>query len=390
MTDAQLTAEGLLAEAQAQCGLTDPGVRDFEEGLGVLLETYARSGADERRMRREKRRLVQLLATRMKVEAAFQAHPEIRERPIRAPLYLTGFPRTGTSALFNLLGADAAARPLLLWEGVFPDPNPDVPPGAEDPRLTALRAYYEEGAKKNPEFSKIHVARADAPEECVMLQAHTFRDVQMGIEVLIEPYASWFQAQDLRPAYAYYLDLLRLLDWQRPGERWLLKSPAHLWALDILVEQLPDVGIVLTHRDPCESVGSYCSMVWALLDGIGYEKKTEVGPVVLEYLARSMERGLDARERSDEARFLDVDYRELVADRLAVAERIYAHFDLPLPGETADRLRAHCEAHPQNRHGSHDYTLETYGLGPELVRERLSRYVERFDLQFDGPGGSLA
>ena len=57
-------------------------------------------------------------------------------------MYLTGLPRTGTSALFNLLAMDPAARPLLLWEGIFPDPL-DLPerlePGQTDPRLEALR-----------------------------------------------------------------------------------------------------------------------------------------------------------------------------------------------------------------------------------------------------------
>ena len=27
-------------------------------------------------------------------------------------------------ALFNLLGMDPASRPLLTWEGMFPDPHP--------------------------------------------------------------------------------------------------------------------------------------------------------------------------------------------------------------------------------------------------------------------------
>ena len=43
-----------------------------------------------------------------------------------------------------------------------------------------------------------------------------------------------------RERIAGYRDLLKMLDWQRPGERWLLKSPAHLWALDVLGELFPD------------------------------------------------------------------------------------------------------------------------------------------------------
>jgi hypothetical protein len=377
--------EGLLADARAQTGLGNFGEPDFREGLGVLVDTYQRAGLDARRTKRERSRVVQLLATRLRVQAAFDAHPEIRERAVRAPLYLTGLPRTGTSARFNLLGVDPAARPLLLWEGIFPDPlGREVEAGEEDPRLTALRGYYEQALVKNPDFAKIHEARADRPEECVMLQAHTFCDVQVGIEVLLEPYASWFQQQDLRAAYRYYADLLRMLDWQRPGTRWLLKSPAHLWALDVLVECFPDVGIVLTHRDPASVVASYCSMMAALADGIGAIEPAKLGPVVLEYLARSMERGLAARDRSESERFLDVDYRALVGDPLAAARQVYGRFALPLSRETEALLARHVALHPQNRHGAHDYTLEQYGLSRDGVRDRLSAYVERFDLPVGG------
>ena len=78
------------------------------------------------------------------------------------------------------------------------------PSDQPDPRQEAVRAGYARMAEKDPDFARIHHVSADSPEECVLLLAHAFRDVQMGIEVLVEPYASWFQEQDLRPAYRYY------------------------------------------------------------------------------------------------------------------------------------------------------------------------------------------
>lgn len=378
-----LDVEALLAAARDATGLEDFGGDDFREGLGVLVETYRTGGFDAKRLRRERRRLLQLLGTRLRVAAALSRHPEIREERIRAPVFLVGFPRTGTSALFNLLGADPASRPLLLWEGIFPDPLEGLAPGQEDPRLAAIRAHYERGKEKNPDFTKIHEVRADGPEECVMLLAHAFRDVQMGIEPLVEPYASWFQAQDLRPTYAYYHDLLRMLQWQRPGERWLLKSPAHLWAVDVLLERFPDASVIVTHRDPAEILASYCSMVAALMTGRDFAPDA-LGPVVLEYLARSMERALAARDRLGPARFLDVDYRGFVADPLATARRVYAHFDLPLPDAAAKALRDHVARNRKGRHGAHRYALGEYGLRPEVVTERLAAYMARFGLSDGG------
>jgi hypothetical protein len=266
---------------------------------------------------------------------------------------------------------------------MFPDPAEGLAPGEPDPRYLAIKQHYERIREKDPDFTKIHFADADTPEECVLLLAHAFCDVQMGIEVIMEPWGSWFQQQDLRRPYAYYRDLLKLLDWQRPGERWLLKSPAHLWALDVLVELFPDVCLVFTHRNPLEAIGSACSLTHALLAVREDQDPRALGPEVLEYYARSLERGLAARERLDPRRFADVDYRALVADPLAAAKSIYAHFELPLGPEREARLAAHVRANPQGKHGAHAYDLETYGLTPARVRDRLAAYIERFDLPAD-------
>src|SRR5512139_2903980 len=136
-----LGLDGLLEEACAATGLSDFGVPDPRDGLAVLLATYERVGLRPGGRKRTHGRIVQLLANRLKVEKAFRDHPEIRARSIVRPMYLTGLPRTGTSALFNLLAIDPAARPLLTWEGMFPDPlGRAIAPGEEDPRLTGLRA----------------------------------------------------------------------------------------------------------------------------------------------------------------------------------------------------------------------------------------------------------
>jgi len=394
-----LSEEGLIAAARESTGLSDFGDESFREGLRVLLETYQRAGLRPGGRKRTRGRLIQLLCNRLRVEQAFRRHPEILERELRSPVYMTGLPRTGTSALFNLLAIDPAARPLLLWEAMNPDPyegeslgpggedpryeGESLPSGREDPRLEATRAYFERDRQRDPDFDKIHFRRADGPEECVLLTAHTFCDAQNGIEPLMSPFREWFETQDLRPAYAYYRDLLKLLDWQRPGERWLLKSPAHLWALDILVEMFPDACIIQTHRNPLQILPSYCSMMMAIMTIRESVDPRELGPTVLEYLARSLERGLAARDRSDPERFLDVDYHRFVEAPMKTVERIYAHFGLELGSQTADAMRAHIGENPQHRHGSHRYSLAEYGLSAEAVCARLADYIERFDLPTD-------
>lgn len=372
--------ESILAEARAAAGLEDFGDESFRPGLRALLRTYAENPFSEKGRTRNRRRVVNLLVTRLKIEAALARHPEVLARPVAHPVVLTGLPRSATSALFNLLGEDPAARPLRLWETQCPDPLEGRPPAAEDPRRAAIEAYYAKGREKNPEWTRIHFTSADTPEECVLIHAYAFHGVQLGIEPLLEPYASWYQAQasDLRPLYAYQKKLMQLLDWQRPGERWLLKAPAHLWGLDALAAAFPDVAIVWTHRDPVACTASACSMTAALMTTLEGLDKRWLGPRVLEFYARSLDRGLGARERMDPARVVDVSHDEFVGDALGVARRVYAHFGLPLTGVALAAFEAHAAANPRAKHGRHEYDLEQFGLSEAGVRERFRAYQERF------------
>jgi hypothetical protein len=375
---ATFVAEELLAEARAAAKLEDFGGDDFRAGLRALCATYELPAWSEKGRTRNRRRLVNLLATRLKVEAALAQHPEILAREVKQPVVLTGLPRSGTSALFSLLGTDPAARPLRLWETQCPDPI-QLAPGAEDPRRAAIDAYYAQGREKRPEFTKIHFTSADTPEECVLLHAYALHGVQMGVEVLLDPYMSWYQAEaaDLRGLYAYQKRLMQLLDWQRPGERWLLKAPAHLWGLDALAATFPDVAIVWNHRDPVACIASACSMTEALMATLAFPRE-QLGPAVMEFYARSLDRGLAAREKLDPARVFDVPYAEFTRDPLACAERIYAHFALPLRATVRDALRAFAEANPEGKHGKHEYELAAYGLDEARVRARFASYAARF------------
>jgi len=376
--------ERILGDArQAAGGLADFGKDDFREGLRTLLATYEANDWTDKGRRQNRRRVVGLLATRLKVQAALARHPDIRTRPIVKPMVLTGLPRSGTSALFNLLASDPDARALLLWETQFPEPAEGLAPGAPDPRRDMIEEYYRQSREKNPEFTKIHFASADTPEECVLLHAYALHGVHIGIEIMLEPYGSWFRRQDLRPMYAYYRDLLRLLDWQRPGTRWLLKAPAHMWGIDALIETFPDVSIVWSHRDPIACTASICSMTHALF---GAKKEVDpawLGPVVMDWYASSLERGLAVRDRSDPSRFVDVNHDEFVSDSMSVVETIYERFGMPLPDAARSAMERHVTNNPRGKHGAHSYDLETYGLTREVVLDRFAAYVDRFRIELD-------
>ena len=60
-----------------------------------------------------------------------------------------------------------------------------------------------------------------------------------------------------------------------------------------------------------------------------------------------LHRGLSARDRLGDDRFLDVHYNDLTADPVAAVTRIYEHFGIQVDDETVRRVRDFADGNPQ-------------------------------------------
>lgn len=373
------TTSQLIEQAKQETGLHDFGDPRCFEGLDVYVETIERHTKDEQAQGRLLKIQYKKLISRLKIFAAFEQHPEILKEEIISPLFVTGLPRSGTSALLNLMAADPNNRPLAQWELRHPEPYPGLAKGAEDPRYTALVEKMK--ALENSEFRKVHYADADTPEECVMLHQLSFDGVQTGFEIVMEPYASWFLDRDRSWMYEEYRDFLKILQWQRPGIRWVLKAPAHMWAIDAIMAIFPDASFAWGHRDPVGVTASISSMnrqVMGLYMGdISHIDDKAIARRIMEFYATSLERGLASRANHPAERFTDYNHKEFIATPLAVVERIFSAFDFPLPAESRSVLEQHIKDHPQHKHGKHEYNLEDFGLTPEHIQQRFSFYTFR-------------
>ncbi len=370
-------ADELVQQAIEQTGFSDFGWLPYREGLEVLLETYDRNVADPAGRQRCRDRVVNLLATRLRCENAFATIPEIAEQEIIAPVFITGLPRSGTSALLNLMERAPGFRGVLQWEVQFPDPWRGSQPGDEDPRYQPLKKALEAAA--DSEFSKIHFVDADTPEECVLLHAFALHGVHLGFEVMLEPYRSWLLAQDLEPLYRYQKQQLQLLNWRNPGKQWLLKAPAHMWSIATIRKVFPDARFVWCHRDPQKVVPSINSMNRAIMGmymgDCSHLDAGEVGRSVMEWYAQSLEKGLAERAQLPEELFIDCSQQEFVDQPLQLVERVCEHFDMPLGEEGRAALQAHIDANPKGKHGKHEYDLAAFGLTREMIEERFAFYT---------------
>ncbi len=378
--DISFDSQGILTAAAEFQGLDDFGDPGFKAGLAALLATYDQHVDSEESRQRVYMRVLKVLGARLRVEQAKKRHPEIAAEQISQPMILTGLPRTGTSALFNLLSVDPASRALLQWETHYPDPVEGLAAGEMDPRHRKLVEKIEAQKAQNPEFQTMHFASADTPEECVLLHSLAFNGVQLGFECMLEPYQSWHQSSDLLPMYQYYLELLKMLQWRRPGDRWLLKAPAHMWGLDSLIHVMPDACILWGHRDPLQvipSISSLTAMAAKMFAGhIPAMEKDKLGPLVMEFYARSLERGIATRSKITAKHFFDYRFKDFVDKPLTLIRDTYDFFKLPLDDDLNNRFTDYIEQHPKGKHGDHRYTFETFGLTEAMILERFEFYYQ--------------
>ena len=363
------------AAAVRTTGLTDFGGTDHEEGLRLLAQDLAdNAGLTPVGFYQQRQMFKATLVSRLLSQQGFATHPEHADVRIERPIFVTGLPRTGTTALHRLLTADPAHQGLELWLTEVPQPRPPRDTWDTDPIYQALDAAYRAHRETNPEFSGIHYSDAAEVEECWRLLRQS--GLSVGFESLadIPNYAAWLEKQDWTPAYARHKQNLQLIGLNDADKRWVLKNPSHLVGIDAILSVYPDACIVRTTRDVVASVGSACSLSAAATEGWSTTFVGDrIGATQLDLLEREVRAYERDRARHDASHFLDVDYDDFIADPIATTRGIYETFGLDW---TVDVEQAVTAADAASRTGarksSHRYDLADYGLTESEVRERLT------------------
>src|SRR6202022_4328738 len=126
------TVDDLRESASRLVGLDDFGPDDdnYREGLAVILDSYQRdAGLKPFGSKICRVYLRGAVAARLMAQAGWKQNPNYADVPVERPIFVTGLPRTGTTALHRLLGADPSHQGLQMWLGGgsrTPPPPPTV------------------------------------------------------------------------------------------------------------------------------------------------------------------------------------------------------------------------------------------------------------------------
>ena len=267
------------------------------------------------------------MCTRLRHIDYFKKHTQIRQVPIKNPIFVIGFPRTGTTFLHEMLGLHPNVKMHYTWEQMDHVPKSDV----ELP--TAQRADRQQRYDKNrghfrnlmhvigTNIQKIHRIGYDDPEECTTPCAMELPWAVPELPLMVFALPELLQL-GCGLAFDYYKEYLQLMTWQSAGgigigspgtpidqeydlkttagarklgsdSTWMLKCPFHLPYLEELFQTFPDATVVWTHRDPVECIASACSLYETLAE-MGCESwsidKKAMGKAVLKYTQLCLER----------------------------------------------------------------------------------------------------
>lgn len=322
---------------------------------------------------------VRMIATQHRILHALDQNPAIRETQLPDPVFIIGWPRTGSTFLHTLLASDPNARSIPYWESFDPVP-PDTD---EDRRPAKVDRMLGQLAQIAPDYQAIHPMTADMSEECVALFMNELRTLQFDFQYRAPGYVRWLLAQDARIAYRAYREQLRLIHYHRPeGRHFILKDPTHLVHLDTIVELFPQARFIFTHRDPREAISSLCSL-YAYTRAIFSDRvdPQAIGREIVEgYWLSALDRAQEIRAKLPPERCADVRYPDLTRAPVDTAERTYQALGLGFDGDVRDALEGFVTADRARPHRRHEHSLAGFGLQPEALRERFRSYCERFDL----------
>jgi hypothetical protein len=369
-------------------GLEDFGGDTFEQGLEALINSLNNDlDLTEGTAGYFQQSITQILVNRLQVTRLIKDHPEILDEEIKAPVFIVGLPRTGTTITQTLMALDPLSRFLRNFETTGAVcPPPSLMPHVPDPRIQAGHEVMEGLFSMGPELRGINGINfmALGTAECQNLMAHEFVHAGWSAGSSLFGHGNWVGDCDMTQAYAWHKRLLQVFQWKLPNERWVLKAPIHLFGLETLLKTYPDAMIVFTHRDPFKAMISGVSMVfhWTQLT-TGQADIPAIADWYPSLWAKGLERALGIRDKLKEGQVFDLFHTDLTQDPVRSMKKIYAHFDIPFSRTVQKRMQIWLQDNPRSKFGSHFCNEAELGLDPGLEKERFHFYLNRFNLTED-------
>ncbi len=380
----RFTREQLVAEAIESTGVDDFGAPGWEEGLDRLLDSLVTTAQlNDVGVMVAGDGVVANLSNRLLLEQWRKDHPAVAEQRVERPVVIVGQPRTGTSVLHDLMAQDPANRVPLSWEVERPVPAPRTETYESDPRIEMAQSQFDLVDSIIPGFTTFHEIGALLAQEDVRIFDGDFKSMIYSLQFEVPDYNRWLlHDADMATTYRWHRRFLEHLQSEHSAQRWVLKSPVHMWNLPTLMAEYPDAIVVQTHRDPLKVIASISALGASLREMTSdHVDLTVMSQQYAADIAECLDRALDARRSGVVPRdqVIDVHFGEFRKDPIAAVAGVYDALGIELSAEAESRMRAFLDEHPGDPDNAlKRYTFSATGLDEAPLRERVREYQEYF------------
>lgn len=374
-----MSLDELLAEARRLTGI-DRDDNAVREPLEILLrDLNGPSCLHQHGAIAKQNKLLRLLCNRLRMQRDFAAHPEIAEQEVRAPVFVLGMARSGTTKTQRVLAATGDFNYMPFWQVQYPALFSGDPNESTQPRIDAADAYCRWLDETVPESKTGHDFATFAAEEDSLLTEQCFVAPSFFAYSEVPEYMTWFAglgSQGMITNFEFLKDVLKYLQWQglaSADKPWVLKAPTYYGFEPELLSVFPDAKLVMTHRTPLATVPSICKLLKYFHMPFG---DAFVDPVGLQSaLAGQLNLHLANRQRITDLPILDYPFEAMVKNSTAIAEAIYQFCGMPFTEATRNRIAAWDGENPAHAKGKFVYSLEEFGLSQAGIETEMAGYV---------------
>ncbi len=311
---------------------------------------------------------------------------------VRAPVFVVGHARSGTTLLHRLMSEDAGRfSSFRLYELYFPSLLQKKvlrAIGRIDRRWLGgtidrrVRAWEE---KRYAALRGVHKMGLREPEEDDLV---LYYSCASGFWITKMPYMGdldfyqvdrWPEARRRRLMRFYAACVRRQLYLNGTEKTHLSKNPVFAGRVEALIEQFPDARFIVPVRNPNETIPSLLKLMAGGWKRLGWppDRMRRCLGILAEQSFHTYLHPIEALERHADVPSAIVDYRDAVADPAATVEAVYRDLGIPMSDGYRDALRA--MGTKERAHVSrHSYSLEEFGLDADAIRTRLAPLFERY------------
>jgi hypothetical protein len=372
----------LAARAEEASGLHDFGDPWIFENLDALIPALnGEAELTEVGVAGAETMIVTALSNRLRHVDLVKRHPEILDEVVDVAAVVVGLPRTGSTMLHRMLSSAPGMTGVKWWEAQNYAPFPGETRGQPDARREAARHYLDYMLEHAPDLMSIHPMSIDQSDEELIILGLLFSSTMIEGMYHVPSYARWLVENSRTRCYPDLKQILQSLQWQdasRRGAKWVLKTPGHLMALDGVLETFPEAKIVMTHRDPVQTVPSYCSMMTTLYHMGSTVDRHSVGAFWERRLAELLDLFMSVRRRAGAGQFIDVRYTDATTRPIEEGERVLHEAGIAVTPEIVAGMAEWVEANKREDRAPHRYALEDFGLTREQVEQDFADYRAHF------------